>query len=196
MRGDVNGDGSDDSVFLVRDEAGASDCRTFVVTTVDGEPLVVPTNEEGVEYALQEPRVHSLAQIDGEGGLEILVDLEHGASSRFLGMFTVVGGALRRVEVREHTPYGNLFPYGGSVGRIEASNCTDRAGADVSISVATANATDYTIRTRLYDMAGARLDPLRPSRQPPIATGHDIEEVVGFTTSPFGDCPQPGEAAP
>lgn len=199
VQGDVDGDGGDDSIFLVRDDAGPPDCRTFLVAQVDGEPLVVPTNEEGVEYSLQEPRVHSLAQIDDEGGFEILVDLEQGASTRFLGIFTVVHDALRRVEVQEETQYGNLFPYGGSVGQIEASDCAsapdDPAEADVALRVATANVADYTVRTRLYDMLGARLEPLPPRKQPPISTVDDPAQITGLRNSPFGECDRPREGS-
>lgn len=192
VRGDVDGDGSPDEVYVVADPEATGDCRNFLVVEFEGQRIATPTNDEGVEHALPAPRIHALVQIDGEGGEEVLVDLEQGASTQFLGMFTFLDGALRRVQVAEITDFGNLFPYGGSVGHLEASNCSDRAGADVSVAVATANTTDYTIRTRLYEMRGARLVPLPREDQPRIMVGSDLDRIQGFATSPFGDCPQGG----
>jgi hypothetical protein len=187
--GDVDGDGSDDVVFVVRDDSGTAGCQTFLVAETAGGVLSLPTDEPDVSYALQAPRVNSLAQVDGSSGLEILVDLEQGASTQFLGMFRVNGGALQKVRIGGGSPYGDLFPYGGSVGHIEASNCTEGQGADMLIAIATPNATDYTIRTVLYELRGATLIPLPRPEQPPISTGSDVELSEGFDSSPFGDCP-------
>lgn len=186
--GDVDGDGSRDTVYLLRDDGGDPDCRTFLVAQTGGGLLATPTNEEGAEHALEAPRIHSFVQVDGDGGEEILVDLEHGASTQFLAMFTVAEGNLRRVEIAEQTEFGSLFPHGGSVGHIEASNCSDEPGADVVITLAMANATDYTIRSRLYELVGAKLEPLPPNSQPDIRIGAGVAEMEGAQTSPFGDC--------
>lgn len=192
VRGDVDGDGASDVVYLVSDPDGSFDCRSFLVAETAEGRVATPTNEQGVEHALPIPRIHSLAQVDRSGGEEILVDLEQGASTQFIGIFTLLDGRLERVRVAENTDFGNLFPYGGSVGHLEASNCADHPDADVSVAVATANTTDYTVRTRLYEMNGARLEPLPRSDQPPIATTRRLDRVPGFSTSPFGDCPRAG----
>lgn len=189
VRGDIDSDGEpDDRAFLVSDGEGVLGCRNFLVAEFHGERLVTPTTEEGVQYALEVPRIHAIVQIDGDGSAEILVDLEQGASSQFLGMFTIVEGDLERVVVQENTDFGNLFPYGGSVGHFEASNCVDHPRADVAVSVAIANTTDYTIRTRLYDLRGAALFPLPRPQQPAITVGDDLDRAEGFATSPFGEC--------
>lgn len=193
VAGDLGGDGSpDDETFLVTDESGGPGCRHFLVAEVGDERLVAPTTEEGLQYDLQLPRIHAIVQVDGEGAEEILVDLEQGASTQFIGMFTVAGGGLERVVVQENTDFGNLFPYGGSVGHLEASNCTDRAGADVVVAVAMANTTDYTVRYRLYDMVGSRLEALPRRQQPPIETVNNPTRLDEFASSPFGECPQSG----
>lgn len=189
VSGDVDGDGSDDRVYLVRDDDGAVGCQTFLVAGTAAGPLAAPTGEADVSYSLQTPRINSLVQVDGSGGLEILVDVEQGASTQFLGMFKITAAGLEKVRILGGSAYGDLFPYGGSVGHIEASNCTDERDADVLIAIATPNATDYTIRTVLYEMKGASLRPLPLREQPPIATGADVELSEGFDSSPFGDCP-------
>lgn len=195
VRGDVDGDGSPDVVYLVSDPEGSFDCRSFLVADTARGRIATPTNEQGLEYGLPIPRIHSLADIDGSGGEEILVDLEQGASTQFIGIFTVLDGGLERVRVAENSDFGNLFPYGGSVGHLEASNCAGHPDADVSVAVATANTTDYTIRTRLYEMKGAILVPLPRADQPPISVGTHLDQSEGFATSPFGDCPRGGEGA-
>lgn len=189
VSGDVDGDGSDDLVYLVRDGDGAVGCQTFLVAETAAGSLATPTSEADVSYSLQAPRVNSLIQVDGSGGLEVLVDLEQGASTQFLGMFKVTATGLEKVRILGGSAYGDLFPYGGSVGHMEASNCTDERGADVLIAMATPNATDYTIRTVLYEMKGASLRPLPLHEQPPVATGADVGLPEGFDSSPFGDCP-------
>lgn len=187
--GDVDGDGSDDLVYLVTDEAGVPGCRIFLAAETGRGILSTPAGEPDVSYALPAPRINSLVQVDGSGGLEILVDLEQGASTQFLGMFKVTPSGLDKVRIAGGSPYGDLFPYGGSVGHIEASNCTDEGDADVLVAIATPNATGYTIRTVLYEMKGAVLKPLSRNEQPPVATGADVELSEGFDSSPFGDCP-------
>lgn len=187
--GDVDGDGSDDLVYLVKNGDGPPGCQTFLVAETATGSLATPTDEAEVSYSLQAPRINSLVQVDGSGGLEILVDLEQGASTQFLGMFKVTAAGLEKVRILGGSAYGDLFPYGGSVGHIEASNCRDKGDADVLIAMATPNATDYTIRTVLYEMKGASLHPLPLREQPPIATGADVELSEGFDSSPFGDCP-------
>ena len=189
VTGDVDGDGSEDVVYVVRDDQGPAGCQTFVVAETSEGRLSVPAEEPDVSYALQAPRIHSLVEVDDSPGAEILVDLEQGASTQFLGMFKVVDGALERVRIGGGSAYGNLFPYGGSVGHIEASNCANEAGAELLVAIATPNATEYTIRTVLYDMRGSTLRPLPLDQQPPVATGSDVEASEGFDSSPFGACP-------
>lgn len=188
VSGDVDGDGSEDVVYVVRDPNGPAGCQTFLVVEASDVTLSTVTEDPGVSYALQTPRVNSLVQVDGEGGLEVLVDLEQGAATQFLGMFTIANGTLMKVRIGGGSAYGDLFPYGGSVGRLEASNCAGEKGADLLIAMATANATDYTIRTVLYEMQGATLQPLPRNEQPPIVTGADVAASEGFDSSPFGDC--------
>lgn len=188
VEGDVDGDGRDDLVYVVRDETGDPGCQTFLVAETADGTLVAPAEDPDVSYALQAPRVNSLVQVDDSGGLEILVDLEQGASTQFLGMFKATARTLEKVRIGGGSAYGDLFPYGGSVGHLEASNCTDQPGADVLIAQATANATDYSIRTVLYELTGTVLRPLPRNEQPPIAIGTDVESSDGFSSSPFGDC--------
>jgi hypothetical protein len=188
-QGDVDGDGSADEVRVVRLDGGPPGCRHFLVAETSAGQLVTPTNDPGVEHSLEEPRIAALVQVDGQGGLEVLVDLERGAATQFLGLFAVWEGALRRVTVQDPFAPGGLLPYGGSAGRLEVSDCAEQDRADISISVASADPEGYTIETRLFDLDGARLRPLAPGAQPPLRSGVDLETTDTFASSPFGSCP-------
>lgn len=184
--GDVDGDGSDDNLYLVRDDEGAPGCRIFLVAETGSGTLVTPTSDEGVEHALQAPRINSVVQVDGRGGSEVVVDLEQGASTQFVGMFTVADGVLQRVRVQGAAPSGDLFPYGGSVGHIEGSDCGQEPGS-VVITTASPVGRRYEVRTSTYEMVGAALQPLEPER-PRVIEPSELGDVGAFQTSPFGSC--------
>lgn len=185
--GDVDGDGSDDAVYLVSETAGGPGCRTFVIVETGAAILVAPTSEEGVEHALQAPRINSLVQVDGRGGAEILVDLEQGASTQFVGMFTVTGGTLERVRVAGPAPSGDLFPYGGSVGHIEASDCGPEP-ASVVVTTASPVGRRYEVRTTTYEMVGSVLRPVAQQRRPRVVDPSELGDVEAFRSPPFGSC--------
>ena len=186
VSGDVDGDGSDDTLYLVGDDDGGPGCRIFLVAETGSGTLVTPTSDEGVEHALQTPRINSLVQVDGRGGSEIVVDLEQGASTQFVGMFAIAEGVLQRVRVQGAAPSGDLFPYGGSVGHIEASDCGPEPGS-VVITTATPVGRRYEVRTATYEMVGAALQPLEPER-PRVVEPSELGDVGAFQTSPFGSC--------
>ena len=186
VAGDVDGDEADDDVYLVLDEEGGPGCRTFLVVETEAGTLISPTSDEGVEHALQAPRVNVLVQVDGVGGSEILVDLEQGASTQFVGMFTVVDGALQRVRVQGPAPSGDLFPYGGSVGHIEGSDCGPEPGS-VVVTTASPVGRRYEVRTTTYEMVDAVLQPL-PQERPRVVEPNELGDIEAFQSSPFGSC--------
>lgn len=186
VSGDVDGDGEDDDVYLVRDDEGGPGCRTFLIAETGSGTLVAPTSDEGVEHALQVPRINSLVQVDGRDGAEVIVDLEQGASTQFVGMFTVFDGTLQRVRVQGAAPSGDLFPYGGSVGHIEASDCGTDPGS-VVVTTASPVGRRYEVRTTTYEMIDAALRPLEPER-PRVIEPSELGHVGAFQSSPFGSC--------
>ena len=187
VAGDVDGDGADDGAYLVLDEDGGPGCRTFLVVETGAGTLVAPTSDEGVEHALQAPRINSLVQVDGEGGSEVLVDLEQGASTQFVGMFTVSGGALERVRVQGPAPSGDLFPYGGSVGHIEATDCGADPGS-VVVTTASPVGRRYEVRTTSYEMVGAELRLVTRQERPRVIGPSELGDVAAFGSAPFGSC--------
>ena len=111
LRGDVDGDGSVESVVLqqrrrscvFRLVAGSISARVRP-STCDGKP-------SEVTLPGPDPHVDVLADLDGRPGLEIVLQLGHGASMEFADLWTVRDGELRRYAGRE--PH---IAWGGSVG--------------------------------------------------------------------------------
>lgn len=185
---DVTGDASQDSVYLVRDDAGAPGCRDFLVVGAEDGTHIAPLADPGREYALAEPRLNSLAELDAEPGAEVLVDLEQGASTQFVGMFTVHDGDLVRVRFQGEGAPPDLFPYGGSVGHIEASDCGEEPGT-VVVSVATPLRDRYEVKRSVYRFEGADLIPDRGASERVVVAPDEIQELAEFRSSPFGSCP-------
>jgi hypothetical protein len=137
-------------------------------------------------YSLAQPRLNRLAHVDEGGGAEVLVDVEAGAATQFLAMFTIVEGALERVRVPGDAGLGDLFPYGGSVGHIEASNCPTDDPADVVISVATPRGARYLVQRTYYRLEGDALAEVdRSEERLPIEA---LAQEHDYVTSPFGGC--------
>lgn len=185
--GDVDGDGAQDDVFLVRDPAAEAGCRLLLVADAGELVYVVPAGDEGVESSLQMPRINSLVHVDGRDGLEILVDLEAGASTQFLAMYTVTDGTLQRVRIEGAGPVGDLLPYGGSVGHVEGTDCGSRPGT-VVVGLATPAGRMYEFRTTTYEMEGASLREVPEEEPPRILHPSELGDVAQFSTSPFGTC--------
>ena len=188
LEGDVDGDGRIDDVFLVRSETAAPECRTLLVVESELGTYAVSTEDPSTPYSLLQPRLNRLAYVDDVGGAEVLVDVESGASTQFLGMFTIVAGILERVQLEGDSGLGDLLPYGGSVGHIEASNCPlDRVeDQDVVIAVATPRGPRYLIERTYYDLDGATLVPVaREEERLPVEA---LSQEHDYVTSPFGSC--------
>ena len=188
IEGDVDGDGTVDDVFLVRSDSAAAECRTLLVVEGAATTYAASTDDPAMPYSLLQPRLNRLAHVDDAGGAEVLVDVESGASTQFLGMFTIADGLLQRVRLEGDSGLGDLLPYGGSVGHIEASNCPlDRVeDQDVVIAVATPRGPRYLIERTYYDLVGATLVPVaREEERLPVEA---LSQEHDYVTSPFGSC--------
>lgn len=183
---DVTGDGSEDLAYLVRDEDADPGCRDFLVVETEDGPLVTPLSDPGQDYSLPAPRINALVSVDDEEGAEILVDLEQGASTQFVGMFTVTEGSLQRVRVRDRG-IDDLFPYGGSVGHIEASDCGREAGT-VIVSVATPLRDRYEVERTVYRFQDAELVPDEDASETVMLAPQRLIGLPEFQASPFGNC--------
>jgi hypothetical protein len=184
LAGDVDGDGARDRVSVAVDPHARSGCRAFVVVRTADARLVAPIEERDVQVDLGFPVLDSLVGVDDRAGGEIVVRITAGASTEFAGLFTVVDGDLERVQL--NGPHGNLFPSGGSVGHLEASNC----GPDgsVVISTATARGRRYVVERRFYFFEETSLvenESLTARRR--ISPGA-LASFPEFGTPPFSMC--------
>lgn len=197
LSGDVDGDGTEDEVYLAHDDAGEPGCKSFVLVDVVGpEVYTAAVDPSGTPRALPEPLLKTLAEIDGEPGLEIVVDIEMGASTQFAGVF-VLDDSLQRLDVKGRGPgpfaaelgREDLFPYGGSVGHIEGVDCAEDGRIHLVAAVPAGNeAGSYDVEHRFFliDGATAVLDSsLTASERLTAAEVADLPELL---SSPFGSC--------
>jgi hypothetical protein len=175
-------------VSLAFDDRGAVGCQAFLVVEGSGEGAVLAIEAFDRAYGLPQPRLNTLAEVDTAPGSEVVIDLVAGASTQFVGLFTMAGGELARVEVEgDEFPTDDLFPYGGSVGHVEASDCAGAAGTIV-ISSATPRGDDYQVTRRFFRFRGStpRAEPSSTERD--RATLEELGRFPEYRSSPFGGC--------
>ena len=195
---DVDGDGVQDGVRIAADPASSNTaCTTFVVVEASSSGTVAaPVWEIGSMGGLAQPRVHGFANLDGRPGDEILVDEAAGASTQFVGAFVYFDGDLQRITVEgsfgsEEVPGGaDLFPYGGSVGHVEAADCTDD-GVVVSVATPSSEPGDaeegiYRVERRIFVFDGPTLE--REDVEVHNVPIDELERFPEYAAGPFGSC--------
>jgi hypothetical protein len=188
LRGDVDGDGGQDEVSLAFDQKAAQGCQAFLVVEGGDETHVLAIQSFDSAYGLPQPRLNALTDVDPVPGSEIVVDLVAGASTQFVGLFTLTGGALARVRIEDYvSPVADLFPYGGSVGHLEASNCADDTGM-VVISTATPKGADYRVTRRFFRFEGLTLRGEPSATERERVALEDLDRFPEYESSPFGGC--------
>jgi hypothetical protein len=188
LHGDVDGDGSPDDVLLAFDDRGALGCQAFLVVEGSGESAVLAIESFDRAFGLPQPRLNTLAEVDTVPGSEVAVDLVAGASTQFIGLFTMTGGELARVEVEgDEFPTDDLFPYGGSVGHVEASDCAGAPGTIV-ISAATPRGDDYQVTRRFFRFRGSTPTVELTSTERDKVAFEELGRFPEYRSSPFGGC--------
>ncbi len=195
LEGDVDGDGITDSVSLAFDPAAPEGCAAFVAVDFVEGIAAAPVWEVGPEGGLPQPRLHGLTDIDGQPGDEVLVDEAAGASTQFVGAFAFVDGDLERITAAEGITdqpgaFEDLFPYGGSVGHVEAAGCV---GDRIVVSVATPSSEQdeasegiYLVKRHIFVVEDAELEEVETDRaEVPI---DQLDRFPEFSSSPFGNC--------
>jgi hypothetical protein len=191
---DIDDDGEEDTIFIAVDGPAESGCRAFLVVDDGSEILAAPVWEIGPEGGLPQPRIVALVDVDGEPGAEIVVTEAAGASSEFVGLFTVYDGSLARVTIdgpSEDEVTDDLFAYGGSVGHIEGVGCTEPGTVVASTAVPGDQPGDleegiYGVERKLFEFEGATLVSAGTERERvPIDR---LERFPEFASGPFGTC--------
>ncbi len=197
LTGDVTGDGSDDQVSIRIDPEGEPECESFLVVESGNSVTIGPIEGIGEEGGLTDPSLNSLAGIDGVNGLEVVINEAAGASTQFVGVFTIEEDGFERVRIKGGEPElwtgatQGLFPFGGSVGHIEAVDCT-RAGIVVTSGVPAEGRRAmergiYAITRHVLEPEGARLEAVDFVRSR-VPIDELAESFPEFETSPFGSC--------
>lgn len=184
--GDVDGDGHSDSVYVVVDRAGEPGCSALVVVSSRASLEAAALDDGVVSFELGLPRLSSLVNIDSEEGLEVVVDIAVGASTAFVGVFSMASGRLERVRSTRlpNIPAG-LFAHGGSVGHLDAVDCRRKL---VMISSAVSQGRGYEVTRRFLEPGGDRWR-LRGSltTRSSIRPQH-IARFEEFSAAPFSSC--------
>ena len=168
----------------------------FIVVELGNVTVVAaPVWEVGAEGGLPQPRIHGFIDIDGRPGTEVLVDEAAGASTQFVGAFAAVEEDLERVTAEGGVapgagPVADLFPYGGSVGHIEAVDCTTDgivvSTATPSGSSADAGSVAYEVERRFFSFDGVDLEEEDVETETvPI---EELNRFPEYESSPFGNC--------
>jgi hypothetical protein len=186
VRGDVDGDGRSDRVYVVVDRSAESGCRALLVVRSRGRLSATSLDDSLISFELGFPRLNSLADIDSEPGLEMVVDVAQGASTSFVEVLTFSEG--RPAPVRPAPLSGipaGLFAHGGSVGHLDAVDC--RRGL-VMVSSAVARSRGYLVTRRFMEPQGRRWS-LRPSlTQRNTIRPQQIGRFGEFSAPPFANC--------
>jgi hypothetical protein len=183
LRGDVDGDGIRDEVFIA-DGAGEPGCRLFLVARVAGVILSAPIPpQEGAPSGLGLPSLSGLAEIDGRPGLDVYLTVLAGASTSFLTVFSAGSGKLSVLDL-EGGEFGALFPTGGSAGHAEASDCLHRR---VAITKATpARGDRWNAERSFFRLRGDRF--VKDEKPPTLLRNVKLNALPEFRGTPFGNC--------
>ena len=189
---DVSGDGRPDEVRLHVDTDEPVGCQAFLAVETGAGLVVAPVWETGETSGLPQPTLLRFVELDGTGGAEIVVMEAAGASTQFAGLHSMVDGSLVRIDFPGG--YEGLFPFGGSVGHIEAVGCTEDGSLVVLEAVPGDSPEDverqvYRVKRSTFSVSDAELSPEDVENlEIPLARFHRLPE---FAAGPFGSCPAP-----
>jgi hypothetical protein len=186
LRGDVDGDGARDELFVSVAPGARRGCRAFLAADTGERTLAAPIPDDFASFDLGLPALRALAAINDLVGAEIVVDVGAGASTQFAAVFTVVDGRLLQVVPRG-AGNGQLFAYGGSVGHVAAVDCD--AHGKVVISTAVPRGDRYQVRRRFATASGTVWRADREATERIRASFAGLRNYHEFVRSPFGSCP-------
>ncbi|MGH2963981.1 MAG: DUF4232 domain-containing protein [Solirubrobacterales bacterium] len=201
--GDVDGDGKADRVAIVGSPAQSNGCvYGLVVRTGSGKRRYGLGTRTYARPPPEAPQLDALARIDRRAGLEIVVDLWQGASTRFAGVFTLSSGRLVMMSGQTappDTPEGRGFPYAGSVTHQDGVDCSGGAGSGLIVASGAAgfNGKQWKVTRRFYRAAASGLVEL-PSRTQRVHVPYRIGNNLSGRFPEFADRPFPSctEATP
>jgi hypothetical protein len=189
VTGDVDGDGTEEEVWVAVDPAASSMvCSAFVVVQAEDDSL--RSAALGFqEFAPGLPRLHGLVNVNVLPGSEIVVDITGGASTQFLAMYAVSGNTIVQMLPRgAGESERGLFGYGGSVGHLDAIDCVE-GYIVVSSAVPAGEGVEYEVTRRDYQPQGLILVPGGKPQKDTVDID-ELDKYPEFASGPLGSCPE------
>lgn len=189
MRGDVNGDGEAETIFIGVDEGAEIGCRALLFVRSNSDTSAVSLDVEDAGLGLGLPALAGLRQIDGDGGSDVIVDMAAGASTLFAGVFIFADGGLEQIRIEESLPpTENLFAHGGGVAQLSTADCS---GDDaILISTAVAEGRRYRVDRHTYEFDGVSLARNPSKDETQTRSLRSIpRSFPEFAGPPFSSCP-------
>ena len=195
LTGDIDGDGGDDRVMISTDPEGPEGCRFFLIVEGLQHAYWAAIDSGQGTSSLENPTLSSLSDIDGEAGMEIVLNLEAGASTQFVGVMKLTRPGLERVTIdgRGPGPFGaemeDLFPFGGSVGHLEAVDCAPEGLVVMSAALPVgAGADTYRVERRFFSPSHTALVLEKKLTERHTVEGLKVDDFPEFAGSPFLSC--------
>jgi hypothetical protein len=183
LSADVDGDGRDDTLSVAVNPDSPQGCRAFLVAATGAGSMAEEISDFDISFDLGLPTLEGVVQVgDGPGG-EAVVRIVAGASTLFVGLFTVHEGRLQRIEVAGDAQFGNLFPAGGSVGHLEGSDCTQDG---IVISTGVPKGRGYEVTRTFYSVMGSRAEPT--GTETDFVRSRDLNRYPELAGIPFLNC--------
>ena len=193
--GDVDGDGSDDEVYVAVDRRPGvpATCRAWLVVELLPGRLVTPIVQREMTLELNLPRINTLADIDGRRGHDIVVDVLAGASTGFVAIFAHLDADLVRLQSPARlSGLEDVFAYGGSVGHVDGVDCAGPPGRVVS-SFAVPHGSGsrrYRVTRRFLVVDGAAFSTDDGSTERRVLSLGRLRRLPEFGSVPFPSCPR------
>jgi TolB protein len=166
LRGDVDGDGSPDEVFVAIDpQTEEPTCRYFLVVEADAATRASRLDLTYTEGTTDElVAVQALAEISGQGGLEVFVHLQRGVME-WGAIYTMRDGNLTPiVAIGPDDVEIGLFSYGGSQTALSGVDCTGKPGIIV-VSGAHAEGNEWFIERNYFSFEDGVFRPYGQGEQ-------------------------------
>jgi len=151
LPGDVDGDGDPDHVFVAVDPQGEAPCRYFLIVEASGtvkaariDPGMVGPDDDALA-------LEALVEMDDRPGLEIVVDVWHGAATEFAAVFAMREGIPTLLGIEGFQATEDTFAYGGSLSAWSGVDCTGKAGILV-VSGAHREGNGWVVERRFYSL--------------------------------------------
>ena len=194
MRGDVDGNGTRDEVWITgRREDFDGDRRCVYYVKADMGAHEDRLRLHGDRFTFRNfSRVMAMVRIDDVPGREFGVVVSQGASTAFAVLFTIRNHVINKLNAEgPGAPPDDAWGYGGSVAFVSAVDCAAHRGTGrIIASTANYDSDDnrYNVRRRWFEAMDTAL--VRTARETDRARvrPENLDQFPEFRHSPLGRC--------